>query len=388
MNSWKMARCGLPMTCASTFSRPRCAMPSTMSRTPSAPPRLMICSSAGMSDSPPSSPKRLVPVYLMSMNFSKPSASTSLFRIARLPSGVKAIPLSGPSMRSWIQAFSFGIGDVHELDAERRAIGAAQDLQHLADGREFQAEHVVDEDRPVVVGLGEAVARRVQLLVVAAAARGRADRGWRADGRASGRRGSSSGRGWNRASPGRPSSSETSTPRACAPALIFSPSCRLDARSSWCRRRRRSRRWRWSGQSLRRHFGPRASAITASFGSFSVAKKLAPAGIDRCRVLLVAGIEVFEVGGVAAVEEGGLLEGFVRFSSCHLVSRGTAPRPFHSCARAVCAAPDTSRLAGLASALQQLRQRLPELGGRRRHADARRLHTPRSCPPRHPCRPK
>jgi hypothetical protein len=28
-----------------------------------------------------------------------------------------------------------------------------------------------------------------------------------------------------------------------------------------------------SGQSFRRHFGPRASAITASFGSFSSAKK-------------------------------------------------------------------------------------------------------------------
>ena len=68
----------------------------------------MICSSAGISDSPPSRPKRLVPVYLRSRNFSKPSASTSLLRIARLPSRVKVISLSGPSMRSWIQAFSAG----------------------------------------------------------------------------------------------------------------------------------------------------------------------------------------------------------------------------------------------------------------------------------------
>jgi hypothetical protein len=68
----------------------------------------MICSSAGTRLSPPSRPKRLVPVYLTSRNFSKPSASMSLFRIARLPSRVKLISLSGPSMRSWIQAFSAG----------------------------------------------------------------------------------------------------------------------------------------------------------------------------------------------------------------------------------------------------------------------------------------
>ena len=57
-------------------------------------------------------------------------------------------------MRSWIQAFDLRIGDVHELDAERRAIGALEDLEHLADGRVFEAEHVVDEDLAVVVALG------------------------------------------------------------------------------------------------------------------------------------------------------------------------------------------------------------------------------------------
>ena len=58
--------------------------------------------------SPPSRPKRLVPVYLTSRNFSKPSASTSLFKMARLPSGVKLIALSGPSTRACIQPFSAG----------------------------------------------------------------------------------------------------------------------------------------------------------------------------------------------------------------------------------------------------------------------------------------
>jgi hypothetical protein len=39
-------------------------------------------------------------------NFSKPSASISFLRIAFLPFAVKVMPLSGPSMRSWIQLFS------------------------------------------------------------------------------------------------------------------------------------------------------------------------------------------------------------------------------------------------------------------------------------------
>ena len=38
--------------------------------------------------------------------------------------------------------------------------------QHLADGGVFHAEHVIDEDLAVVIGLGEAVARRMQLLVI------------------------------------------------------------------------------------------------------------------------------------------------------------------------------------------------------------------------------
>lgn len=69
-------------------------MPITMSLTPSAPPRLMICSIAGIRLSPPSRPNRLVPVYLTCRNFSKPSASTILLRIALRPSRVKRISLS------------------------------------------------------------------------------------------------------------------------------------------------------------------------------------------------------------------------------------------------------------------------------------------------------
>ena len=59
-----------------------------------------------------------------------------------------------------------GVGDVHELDAERLAIGAAQDGDDLAHRREVEAEHLVEEDAAVEVGFGEAVGARIELLLV------------------------------------------------------------------------------------------------------------------------------------------------------------------------------------------------------------------------------
>ena len=58
------------------------------------------------------------------------------------------------------------VGDVHEFDAERLAIGPLQDGDDLAQGGEFQPQHVIDEDLAVVIGLGEAVRARVELFGV------------------------------------------------------------------------------------------------------------------------------------------------------------------------------------------------------------------------------
>ena len=58
------------------------------------------------------------------------------------------------------------VGDVHEFVADGRAISAAQDREHLENGRVFEAEHVIDEDLAIVVAVLETVARRVQLLVI------------------------------------------------------------------------------------------------------------------------------------------------------------------------------------------------------------------------------
>ena len=99
-------------------------------------------------------------------NFSKPSASTSLLQD-------RALALAGEgdllvrTLDALLNPRLLGrIGDVHELEADRPAIGAAQDREHLADRRVFETEHVVDEDLAVVIGLGEAVGGRMQLLVI------------------------------------------------------------------------------------------------------------------------------------------------------------------------------------------------------------------------------
>src|SRR5712691_487559 len=60
------------------------------------------------------------------------------------------------------------IGNVHELDAERLAIGAAQDGEDLAQRAELEAEHLVEEDLAVQVGVAEAVGARIEVLLVVA----------------------------------------------------------------------------------------------------------------------------------------------------------------------------------------------------------------------------
>ena len=301
LNSWKIARCGLPITCVSTLRRPRCGMPTTMSWTPSAPPRLMICSSAGISDSAPSRPKRLVPVNLRSQNFSKPSASISFLRIARLPSRVKVISLSGPSMRSCIQAFCAAFGDVHVLDAERLAVGALADRDDLAHGARIRGRA-----RGRGRSGGRSRPRRSRRCADRvprgrAAARCRADRGWRGDGRACGRRGSASGRAPNRASPDgrRPPRSRRPWPGALAASLAptaFSTCAQLPSSAEVRSSLRRQR--------------PIVAAPGGAFGVLAdvgrrvlqALEEVLPLGVDRAGVLLVAGIEVVDIGGVGALK--------------------------------------------------------------------------------------
>ena len=62
--------------------------------------------------------------------------------------------------------FLFRIGDVHELDAQRRAIGPLEDVEHLRNRRIFKPENMVDEDRPLEIGFGKAIGFRRKLVVI------------------------------------------------------------------------------------------------------------------------------------------------------------------------------------------------------------------------------
>ena len=55
---------------------------------------------------------------------------------------------------------------MHELDREGAAIGPLHQFGDLADGCDFQAQHVVDEDRPVQIARAEAIGGGVQFPMV------------------------------------------------------------------------------------------------------------------------------------------------------------------------------------------------------------------------------
>ena len=92
-------------------------------------------------------------------------------------------------------------------------------LQDLAHGRRLEAQHAVDEDRPVEVGVREAVGLGLAAPCAPCARRGRADRDRRRDGPSRGRRGSASARGccpgWRAARPPATSRSRAVCARAC-----------------------------------------------------------------------------------------------------------------------------------------------------------------------------
>ena len=105
-----------------------------------------------------------MPVNFTSQNFSKPSASTSFLQDGAPAFLGEADLLVGAFDALLDPGLLRAVGDVHELDAERLAIGALADRDDLAQGAEFEAEHVVEEDRAVEIGIGEAVRARIEFL--------------------------------------------------------------------------------------------------------------------------------------------------------------------------------------------------------------------------------
>ena len=60
-----------------------------------------------------------------------------------------------------------GVGDVHELDAERLAISALADRDDLAQRAVFEAQHVVEEDLSVEIGFDKSIGARIELFAIA-----------------------------------------------------------------------------------------------------------------------------------------------------------------------------------------------------------------------------
>ena len=135
-------------------------MPSTISFTPSWPPRLMICSSAGIAASAPSSPKRLVPRKRTPAEFLEAFRFDQLVQDRALAFGREGDFLVRPFDAPLQPILLLGIGDVHELIADAPAIGALQQIDHLARRGGGKAQHAVDEDGLVQFGGVEAVERR------------------------------------------------------------------------------------------------------------------------------------------------------------------------------------------------------------------------------------
>jgi hypothetical protein len=61
-----------------------------------------------------------------------------------------------------------GVGDMHVLNPDMATISALQDVEHLTQRAEFEAECAADIDGTVVIGLGEAVGLGLELGVLAA----------------------------------------------------------------------------------------------------------------------------------------------------------------------------------------------------------------------------
>jgi len=59
------------------------------------------------------------------------------------------------------------VADMHVLHADGAAIRALQDGEDVPQRRGFEAQHIIQKDRPVEIGFREAVGRRIQFAGVA-----------------------------------------------------------------------------------------------------------------------------------------------------------------------------------------------------------------------------
>ena len=196
-----------------------------------------------------------------------------------------------------------GVGDVHELDAERLAVGALADRDDFAQRAVFEAEHVVEEYLAVEIGFGEAIGARIEFFAIAlrldaerielgvemtAHAVG-ADQHQGAD-RIARRLVDVGGR--QLGALGLRLGGELGADR-----LFDGDPVAVQRRGQFVARRERPV-VAAPGRAL-------GVLLDVGRGVFQALEEFLPFGVDRRGVLLVAGVEIVDVGGVGALQKGG-----------------------------------------------------------------------------------
>src|SRR5580704_11395512 len=215
------------------------------------------------------------------------------------------------------------VGDMQKFDAQRLAIGAPQDGDDLADGTEFKAQNLVEKNRTVEIGFAEAVGTRIELLLVLdrleperieigvkmAARPIGADQHQRPD--RIPRRAFDIGRG-----------------KLDAAALRLRLDLDADAVADLGPVAVERRDKIAAGQRRPTRPAPRrAVRILFNVGGavFQALEERLPLGIDSLRIGFVAGVEVLDIGGIAAVEERGEGKGGVGVLAGHGAFPGRFP---------------------------------------------------------------
>ena len=105
----------------------------------------------------------MVPGNLTCRNCSKRLGRGELLQDLPLLVGTRVEETARPLDPALDPALLVRLLDVHELDADRAGIGLAQDLDDHAQGGLLQAQHVIEVELAVEVGVGEAVGAVVEL---------------------------------------------------------------------------------------------------------------------------------------------------------------------------------------------------------------------------------
>src|SRR5271169_1175883 len=212
-------------------------------------------------------------------------------------------------------AFLRAVRNVQEFDAERLAIGAAQDAEDLTDRAEFEPQNFVEEDRTVEIGVGETIGARLELAFgLARLERQRIEIGVEM--------------------PARPIGADQHQGANGIAGGAFDIGRRNIDTARLCLR------LHFAAERLA-GFGPIAVERGNQFAAFGhrpirprpgwaarvlddiarvvleALEERLPLGVDRFWVGLVAGVEVFDVVGVAAVQKGCEGEGSVRVLARH-----------------------------------------------------------------------